>query len=85
MNDKSLKNLSALDDSNLNTLILEIAAALGADGKAVSSLTQNPSRVRALLGTMSDADIEKLINKAGEDKAHRIYEAIGRRQGDGRQ
>ena len=83
MNDKSIKSLAALDDKALKELILEITAALGADSRASAALTQDPARVRALLQSMSDSDMEKLINKAGKEKSAQIYNAIRRRQNNG--
>lgn len=78
--EKNIKNLAALDDKALKDLVTEITAALGADPRASAALTANPQKLRGMLENLSDKEAEKLINKAGRDKAQLIYEAIRKRQ-----
>ncbi|MBQ3081609.1 MAG: hypothetical protein IJC49_04070 [Clostridia bacterium] len=82
MNDNSIKGLSALSDSQLKGLVGDITAALGVDPKKTRGLDLN--RVRATLGSISDEEARRLIDKAGKEKAEEIYNAIRRSKADGR-
>ncbi len=81
MNQNSIRELSALSDEKLKSLTEEIAAALGADGKKLKGLS--PARLRGVLTTISDEEAERLIERAGKEKAEEIYRAIRRSRADG--
>ena len=82
MNENSIRELSSLSDEKLRLLTEEIAAALGADGKKLKSLS--PSRLRGVLSTISDEEAARLIDRAGKEKAEEIYRAIRRSSANGR-
>jgi len=75
----SFSKLSNLNDDQLRGLIDDISSALGADKSKISAMTGDLGMVRATLSGISDEDAKKLINKAGKEKAEKIYEALNRR------
>lgn len=78
------KNLKGLSDRELGDLVREISAALGADERRTAALAADPAKLKLLISTMDDKQIDALINRAGKEKAGHIYEALERRGQNGR-
>ena len=78
---KTLSKLSSLSDNELRGLIYDISNALNADKGKVASFAGDMGKVRAALDGISEQDAKKLIDKAGKEKAEKIYEALKRREG----
>lgn len=77
-NENTLKQLSDLSDDKLQALIQDIGAAIGASPRKTEALTGDVDKVRKTLSTISEEDAKRLIDRAGKEKAARIYEAIQR-------
>lgn len=77
-NENTLRELSALSDEKLQTLIRDIGTAVGASPRKTDALTGDIGRVRKTLSSMSEEEAKRLIDLAGKDKANQIYEAIQR-------
>lgn len=77
-NDKNFSEISSLSDERLKALINEIADTLGADAGKAAMLTNDLDAVRSTISGISDADAKRLIDRAGREKASRIYDAIKR-------
>lgn len=75
-NNNNIRELASLSDSKLQGLVNDIAAAVGASPKKVGGLDM--ARLRATLSTISDEEAQRLIDRAGKDKAEAIYRAIQR-------
>ncbi len=75
MDNRKIPDISALSDAELRMLVEKIAAAAGAPYSALGSV-QDMGKLRTMVGSMSDAEIQRLIERAGKDKAARIYEAL---------
>lgn len=71
--DKSTRDkLASMSDSELKSVLHEIADAVGADKAKTKMLLCNIDGVKDMLRTMSDAEANKLINSLGGDKAESI-------------
>ncbi len=76
MDKRNIPDISALSDAELRALVGRIAAAAGASPSALGALGQDMGKLRATVGSMNDAELCRLIDRAGKDKAARIYEAL---------
>ncbi|MBR6594442.1 MAG: hypothetical protein IKK83_04600 [Clostridia bacterium] len=79
MNRNKIPDPARLTDKELCALVGDITKALGASPERTAALTADPKRLRGMLGSMSERDIERLIERAGKEKAAEIYKALGRR------
>jgi hypothetical protein len=68
------------DEETLKLTIKSIAAAMGATEKQTQQIVGNISNIKAKLATMSEADIQKYLNKQvkkiGDDKAVEIAKQL---------
>ncbi len=77
------KDLNNLSDKELSSLIFDITKVLGADPKRAANLAGDPAKVKKMLSSMSNQEIEALINRAGKEKSQQIYETLERRKNHG--
>ena len=67
----SLNYLLSMSDEEFGKKIAEITSKLGVGGSAVS-----PARVRMMLGSMSESDVERLVSSLGDERAAEIMKII---------
>ena len=65
----SLKFLLSMSDAEFGEKISKITSRLGVSGVS-------PDKVRMMLRSMSDSDIEKLLSSLGEERAAEIMNVI---------
>lgn len=78
MNSDMFKDIKALDDEKLRSLIRDIGSAIGADARKTEALAGDLNAVRRTVGGISESEAKRLIDMAGKEKAEKIYEAIKR-------
>ncbi len=76
MDKSNIPDISSLSDGQLRALVGQIAAAAGASPAVLGALGQDMGKLRATVGSMSDAEIKRLIDRAGKEKAERIYKVL---------
>ncbi|HPE95709.1 MAG TPA: hypothetical protein PLT66_06570 [Bacillota bacterium] len=70
------KKLVSLTDAQLQQLIGDISAAVNADAVKTKMLMSDPARVRAILGSMTDEQAEKLLAGVDRDKAMKAAQKL---------
>ena len=76
LDEKSMKNLKNLSDSQLRELISVIAQAAGADGGKAAALMSNTESLKKTIAGMSPAQADGFIRAAGKDRSEEIYRII---------
>lgn len=71
-----LSKLSGLSDNELKNKIIKAATLMGADRQKVESALSDTSKIRSAIGSLSQKDIDALINTIGKDKAKDISRII---------
>ncbi len=77
------KDLNNLSNQELSGLVYDITKVLGADPKRAAALAGDPQKLKNLISTMNDKEIDALINRAGKEKSKQIYDALERRKHHG--
>ena len=76
---KDINRILQLSDEELKKTIEEIAKAIGADGKKAEALTSDIPSLKSNLSKMNDADLKRIIESAGKDKAQKIMNEINKK------
>ena len=77
MAEKSIKEkIAALDDMKLYNLITAVALASGMDRKKVNSLASDIPRLRRMLQSLSDSQINTLVASLGNGTAQDIISRL---------
>ena len=76
MDRRNIPDINSLSDGQLRALVEQIAAAAGASPAVLGALGHDMGKLRAAVGSMSESEIKRLIDRAGKDKAERIYKAL---------
>lgn len=77
------KDLKSLPDKELSDLVREIGAVLGGNESRTAALAADPARLKLLISSMDEGQIDALINRAGKEKAEQIKKALERRESNG--
>lgn len=81
-----LKKLAAMSDEELSAAVKKAAKLLGASESDAERISGNTSLVRAKLCSATDSEIQRALNRVGEDKLRCVAEEIkqeGRRDCNG--
>lgn len=76
MDKRNIPDIASLSDAELRVLVERITAAAGGSPSSLGVLGRDMGKLRATVGAMNEAEIKRLIDRAGKDKAARIYEAL---------
>lgn len=76
---KFLEKLTELDDATLQNLIMTIARQNGSNEKQALRAAANVKRIRKKMSGMSDAEIQKVVESAGEEKVSEILDALDKK------
>ncbi|MHB1151873.1 MAG: hypothetical protein ACYCWE_05400 [Eubacteriales bacterium] len=71
-----LEKVKKLDDETLRSMVKSIAEAAGVSKRQAEQATANIDRVKKRVFNMSEAEIKKAIEAAGEEKTAEIIEMI---------
>lgn len=71
-----LEQIKKLDDETLRSMVQSIAEAAGVSKRQAEHATANIERVKKRISNMSEAEIKKAVDAAGEEKAAEIIEII---------
>jgi len=71
-NNIDISKLLNLTDAELRTKIVAAAGAAGADPKKVQGALQDTDKLRKMISTLTDKDIQNLIQTVGKEKAEEI-------------
>ncbi len=71
-----LEQIKQLDDETLRSMVKSIAEAAGVSKRQAEQATANIDRVKKRISNMSDTEIKKAIEAAGEEKTAEIIEMI---------
>ena len=76
LTENEIKNILSLDDARLREVIMQIAAATGADMKKAAYIAGDPGAIRSKLQGMSADDINRLLDKAGREKSEQVLDSL---------
>lgn len=76
IDNNTLRNLLALDDESLKSIIKQISVAAGADPNKTEAFMSDISGLKNTLAKMSPREAEKLLNAAGKERSEEILRII---------
>lgn len=71
-----LEQIQKLDDDTLRSAVQSIAEAAGVSKRQAQRATADIENVKKRISNMSDAELKKAVDSAGEEKAAEIIEMI---------
>lgn len=75
-NNLDFNKLSKLSDAQLKNKIRKAATLLGADKESLEKALNDTSKIRSAIGSLSQKDVDALLNTVGKDKAKHISEIL---------
>ncbi len=68
--------ITKLSDKELVSKVKLAATLVGADSNKLNEVLKDTTKLRAMIGSLSRQDIDKLISTIGEEKAKNISDII---------
>ena len=72
LSENEIRNILALDDARLKSVIMQICDAVGADRRKAEKFASDPAGLRAAVSGM----INRLLDKAGREKSEQVLDAL---------
>jgi len=81
-NDKKdiLNQISAWNDAQLKAAVSQIAASLGASEEQIRIITGDMGRVKGVIGSITDSDLNKLEQNLGDEQRKKIQSIVNKQR-----
>ena len=76
LSENEIRNILALDDARLKSVIMQICDAVGEDRRKAEKFASDPAGLRAAVSGMSTDEINRLLDKAGREKSEQVLDAL---------
>ena len=75
-----LNQISAWNDVQLKAAVSQIAASLGASEEQIRIITGDMGKVKGVIGSLTDSDLQKLEQNLGDEQKEKLQSIVNRQR-----